>query len=721
MGKKASDNHLGPAASSQSSFEGAYAHSSLCPVATYVSRPELEQQLREKLCIRKNTDSASQSCRTLVVWGLGGSGKSQLVLHYIQQHRHRYQAVFWIEAGQKETIERDYLQIYNLLFTNAATSGSAVNVEHAISAVKNWFNGQDGRCLWVMDSADTIDDDQSDSYIDLTHYMPDSPALDAIVITRSSRAQNISSLGAVAVTDMNESEAVQLFRNCAKFPCTDEAISLEIVAIVNELGFLPLAVLLAGSYVSETPRLRSDLSLYLPEYHIHREQLLSRQPHWNLHRYRHSVLSTWEMSITAVERQSPFAARLFTFLSFISLDDIFPQLFQMLVSSSTERVQSRSRDCSPLLPLLSLNSDAVDHITIETGFAMLQAYSLISWREDQQSYAMHKLVHAWGHDRLGLAERQKWSAATLDFLSHIANDDRCKGHSIATRLMPHIMASFSTFSAAYQLSPSIAMQNTKSIDGIAMAMRRLGRFVFEHQIRVFLRQWSEQALGKEHPDTLLATTHLARVLGRGAKLYEAERLYRSTLELTREVHGSMHERTLKIEARLAETLSLQGKYQGAEEMLRRNLAVQHMMWGMEDRRTLRNLQLSARIMASQGELEEAEEILRIVVAAQEKLHGPDNHVMLKSFYTLAWILSHGENLSEAEAIYQRVLESQKVVLGPLHVDTCRTARRLTHVFRMQGKHEQAEELSKEISSVEVIIRGKNGSYIQETSYTPALR
>jgi hypothetical protein len=31
--------------------------------------------------------------------------------------------VFWVEAGQKETIERDYFQIYRLLFPEVAVTG----------------------------------------------------------------------------------------------------------------------------------------------------------------------------------------------------------------------------------------------------------------------------------------------------------------------------------------------------------------------------------------------------------------------------------------------------------------------------------------------------------------------------------------------------------------------------------------------------------------------
>ena len=45
----------------------------------------------------------------LVVWGLGGAGKSQLILDYLQKYRGDYKVTFWIEAARRELIERDFL------------------------------------------------------------------------------------------------------------------------------------------------------------------------------------------------------------------------------------------------------------------------------------------------------------------------------------------------------------------------------------------------------------------------------------------------------------------------------------------------------------------------------------------------------------------------------------------------------------------------------------
>jgi hypothetical protein len=57
-------------------------------------------------------------------------------MNYVQEYRKDYTAVFWIEAGQRESLERDFLQIYSLLFgVNAQVRLENVKIEDAVVAV----------------------------------------------------------------------------------------------------------------------------------------------------------------------------------------------------------------------------------------------------------------------------------------------------------------------------------------------------------------------------------------------------------------------------------------------------------------------------------------------------------------------------------------------------------------------------------------------------------
>lgn len=80
----------------------------------------------------------------MVVWELNGAGKSQLVLNHMRAHLQQYRAVFWVEAGQREAGQRDFAQIYKLLFPSTGSSSAIITVEGAIRGVKSWLEGQEG-------------------------------------------------------------------------------------------------------------------------------------------------------------------------------------------------------------------------------------------------------------------------------------------------------------------------------------------------------------------------------------------------------------------------------------------------------------------------------------------------------------------------------------------------------------------------------------------------
>lgn len=137
----------------------------------------------------------------------------------------------------------------------------------------------------------------------------------------------MTQLGGVYVGDMEEMQAVDLFYRRSELHCDDESME-EVKMIVEELGYLALAITLAGTYVSTTYRLQTDIKAYLPEYRRRRRALLERRPDIAVHQYSASVLTTWETSYQAIaESDCPEASVFITMLSFLSSDDIFLELF----------------------------------------------------------------------------------------------------------------------------------------------------------------------------------------------------------------------------------------------------------------------------------------------------------------------------------------------------------------------------------------------------------
>ncbi|KAJ9663362.1 hypothetical protein H2198_000879 [Neophaeococcomyces mojaviensis] len=697
--------NFGPVLPGRTNFTGAYAHSSLHSVATYVPRPELEQQLQAQLSASADPQQSKEP-RTVVIWGLGGAGKSQLALRYVQKHQQDYQAVFWIEAGRKETIERDYVQIYKQLYPSLSSSNATMPVEDAITGVNSWLQGQDKRCLWVMDSADEVEDDTSELYVDLNHYLPNAPQLDRIVTTRSSRVQGMNSQGAIEVKEMTEPEAVDLFRRCANLLAKSKHDEQEVLKIVKELGCLALAVTLAGSYVREDPEMSSDLSLYLLAFQQRRAQLLSQKPHRLVYQYGESVLSTWEISYSTIQRQSPAAAKLLNVLAFLNFDDIFLNLFVERPTIPTrQQLSLQDHNIATIaekprwVQILSSNGASVNHDSIKSAFKTLHAYSLVSWRSDQQAYRMHKLVHAWGHDRLSVEQGRAWSSAALELLC-----DRQGDVNIERRLVPHVMANFIAVSSAYEGDHQVSAEDRNGLSWVVRLLHRLGRWDDEYRVRVFLREVMEATLGLEHPDTLTSMNDLALVLSNQGKYEQAEEMHGQTLEVQKKVLGHEHPDTLTSMNNLALVLSRQGKYEQAEEMHGQTLEVQKKVLGHEHLTTLASMNNPAAVLSRQGKYERAKEMYRQTLELMKRVQGLEHSDILWSVGGLATVLRDQDKYKQAEEMYRQILELQKV-LGHEHPVTLTSMNNLALVLSRQGKYEQAEEMHGQTLEVQKKVLG----------------
>lgn len=670
------------------SFSGSYAHSTLRPVVNYVSRPGLENTLYEQLTVR--SDASQNDMRTIVVWGLGGMGKSQLVLHFVSKHRHQYQAVFWVEAGQKEVIERDYVQIYKQLFPSAKGDSATVSLNDAVAGVKSWLQCQQGRTLWVMDSADEIEDDGSEHYIDLNHYLPEAPRLDRIITTRSSHIQDLSTSEGIAVDEMSKEEAMELFCRCAKVNYTGSDTRQELQKIIEELGCLALAVMLAGSYVGESPRLRSNLSFYLHDYRTHRKRLLSRKPRPAVHRYRDSVLSTWEMTFAAIQQQDPVAARLLTLLAFMNFDDIFPGLTQ--IRTLTE--SSGSPTARSWLKLLSFGGKLIDEYVIDASYQVLQSYSMVTWQSQREAYRMHKLVHTWGYDRLDENKQLEWSLAALQLLDEVICEYESE-LSMQLRLVPHVIANFTTICSAFSSTYRSTHQDRRSMRTIQKMLHRLGRWDDEHAVQAFIYQVTELALGSEHPDTITSMSRLASVISKQGRYKEAEELHRRTLELDRKISGPEHPDTLTSMVKLANILLEQSKNDEAAEMLRETLKLQEKVLGQEHPHTLVTIGYFAEVLSEQGEYEQAVKMQQQTLEVRQRILGGEHPDTLGSMNNLARALCKLGKFEEALEIFQKLCELDQKVLGPEHPYALTSMANFGSVYSDLGNHERAVEICRQ--------------------------
>ncbi|KAI4940879.1 hypothetical protein J4E91_011136 [Alternaria rosae] len=270
---------------------------------------------------------AHSGTRTLIVWGLGGAGKTQLVLDYAQQHRTEYKTTFWIEAGRKESLERDFVRLYQTPFGLHASAGeeTTISVEDAATGVKSWFAGQRGPWLIMFDGADTIEDEEASGYTDIKHFIPSTVVLDIIITSRSS-----------TVGEMEAAQAAELFQKYSEIARDGAGVDDEVLATVKELGCLALAITLATT---------------------------------------ESVLTTSPTSYAAVAGQCAEATVLMTVLCFLSFDDTYLELF--CADTPAEGAEQTEDEGDASWRSLVSPQQALDVYKVEECFAVLQKYSLV--------------------------------------------------------------------------------------------------------------------------------------------------------------------------------------------------------------------------------------------------------------------------------------------------------------------------------------------------------
>ncbi len=186
------------------------------------------------------------SCVTIC--GMAGVGKTQLALQYTHIRRSHFEAIFWLRADTEQRLSEDFGRI--AIRCGLLSGLEAQDIVISKHLVLEWLSSTNASWLLVFDNAD-------DPEI-LHDYWP------------------ISNTGAVIVTG-RDPRASWLFFGSAKLDlqpfCPDDAATLfykvvglkphddEVQAcqhLLNRLGGLPLAILLAGAIMRRRPMSFSD-------------------------------------------------------------------------------------------------------------------------------------------------------------------------------------------------------------------------------------------------------------------------------------------------------------------------------------------------------------------------------------------------------------------------------------------------------------------------------
>jgi hypothetical protein len=282
-------------------------------VSTYTPRESLSQELIAAL---KKPLGGVDLAHGATVLGLGGTGKTQLVLQYVETYRTGYDSVLWLDVKDQETARSSFERCCHQLRltighrTETKTLKDSTPVRKLLHWLSSRKEGQ--RWLVVVNNAD-----------DLTwgvRALIPKGRVGTVIVTSHDRDASASlggKSGIIKVDAMTSDESCSLLIEAIGFGCQvieDDTRAL-LGTIVEKLDRLPLAIDLAGRRIHTEASSRAEpngfihppffkraLLKYLSDLSSHRRELLKGTEITCTSPYQKTVWTVWETSLDSLRR-----------------------------------------------------------------------------------------------------------------------------------------------------------------------------------------------------------------------------------------------------------------------------------------------------------------------------------------------------------------------------------------------------------------------------------
>ncbi|EPS38343.1 hypothetical protein H072_8027 [Dactylellina haptotyla CBS 200.50] len=509
---------------------------------TFFGRAEELRQIYKHFSDQRSTDSP----RIYVLTGTGGMGKTQIALEYSFRHHKDYTAVFWVSAASEDTIRASFLDVMQCIVEEQAritwpesapnyeavgfklgipglvdskgiVSANLETIDNIRSALFRWLRlpGND-KWLLIFDNADDLET------FDIQDYLP-SQGGGAIMIT-SRRPEFSHNAREANLEGLDQESAVKLILSLAPLLDNSGVARNEVTALVQKLGFMPLAISHAGCYMHQT---RASPGDYMSEYEKAFVSVqIKPRTGWN---YRDdTAATTWEISFSHIEKKDKEAASLLLTCSYLNPAEILETLWEDGQSDKAE---------------------------VKDRVLLLASYSLVKITRFG-IFSIHPVVHSWARGRLDDPERYQALEHAVVIIGKAIrrpNISRESGEWEAQeerRIGSHL--GYLDRYSKRSLSEFLRQQERSSeyptlldhIHNIALVFNKQGKY--DEAMRWYERALAgkEKALGKEHPSILSTVHNIAIVFGSQGKYDEAMQWYERALAGSEKALGKDHPSTL---------------------------------------------------------------------------------------------------------------------------------------------------------------------------------
>ncbi|KAM6504318.1 hypothetical protein JOM56_001261 [Amanita muscaria] len=624
--------------------------------------------------------------KKFLLYGMGGIGKTQICLKFIEECGEKFSDIFWIDASSERTIDLCLRQI--------AQKHKVESPPSAESALE-WISGKND-WLMVFDNADG-------GYQVVEKFVPYGNRGNILVTSRDKALERITSpTHPLEVIEMGEEEAIALLLKSAAVDSNSGNVVIAAQKLVALLGGIPLAIDQAGAYIQSCG---CGLDYYLELFTKHRAKLMSFQ---GASVYNYSTYGTWEISIEEIKHRAEgennvqrhaaeSALILHSIFALLHHDNISAEIFEKAAVNYMNRMGEKTNGLPQSTSLLDsktlfLNEDGNwDAFQFLEGIKVLRSFSLI--RNNEMLYFVHPLIQTWSRDRITVANAldccQKSRSLLACSLNFSYQEDN---YRFCTLLAPHIKASDEHAAQWDSDNQYYDDQNER----FALVFDRVGDWGQTEKLLNVILSERETRLGPLHADTLTAMGNLASTYVNQGKWKEAESLQVQVMKARKEKLGPLYPSTLLTMGSLAHTYRIQGKLKEAESLQIQVMEAMKEMLEPLHANTLTAIGNLATTYCDQGRWKEAESLQVQVMEAMKESPGPLHPSTLAAMTNLASTYNNQGNWKEAESLGVQVVEAWKEKLGPTHPFTLLAMGNLAYTHSNQGKWKEAENLEVQV-------------------------
>jgi len=610
-----------------------------------------EPELMELARLLKDGQTAAIG-QVAAATGLGGIGKSQLAAEFAHRYGHYFAGgVFWLSLAEAANAPAEVAACGRRDGLNLAPDFDRLDLPDQVALVQAAWREPLPRLL--------IFDNCEDEAL-LAGWRPVTGGSRVLLTSRRANWEPALGVKELPLGVLPRPQSIELLRKFRPNLGADD-----VGPIAKELGDLPLALHLAGSFLARYPRVTpadylAQLRAANPLAH---PALQGRGADHSPTGHELHVAKTFALSFDRLDPADPTAALARQLLARAACFAPGEPIPAVLLLATVEADNVAKNDSSLVIRHSSLDlDDALRHLT-ELG--LLTA-------TDDNAVTLHRLLAAFVEQaNPDPAAPPAVEQAVLGEANRL-NNAGIPGPLLACQ--PHLRH---LTAAAEQRGDELGANLCSSL-GYHLWMigdYAAARPYYERALAI-----NEQVLGPEHPATAASLNNLGFLLKSLGDYAAARPYYERALAIYEQVLEPEHPDTALSLNNLGFLLDSQGEYAAARPYYERALAIYEQVLGPAHPATALSLNNLGVLLASQGDDAAARPYYERALAIYEQVLGPAHPATALSLNNLAVLCYHQGDYPAAAAYMRRALAIREQKLGPNHPDTQSSRQSLQNIL-----------------------------------------